>query len=125
MDEPAASAAAGAATEEGAAAGAAGAGAADEETPSKEPSVKVHFKAVGGAPILARTKFNIKSSVTLWGVAENLHKLTKVPAHEPLFVYVNQSFAPALDQTVGSLHACFKTGADELVLHYAIQQTWG
>nr|KAF6439784.1 autophagy related 12 [Rousettus aegyptiacus] len=43
---------------------------------------------------------------------------------KPMFIYVNQSFAPSPDQEVGTLYECF--GSDgKLVLHYCKSQAWG
>lgn len=40
------------------------------------------------------------------------------------FLYVNQTFAPAPDQTVKNLYDCY--GADgKLVIHYCKSQAWG
>ena len=133
MDDAAAAAAA-TITAAAAAAAAGDAGAAATGTTAttttttgagEEAKVKVHFKAVGGAPILKKAKFLLRSSSTVADVVRFLRDVAlKLPERDPLFVYVNQSFAPALDQTMGSLHACFNTN-DELVLHYAIQLSWG
>jgi ubiquitin-like protein ATG12 len=86
---------------------------------------KIHFKAVGGAPILKKNKFLLKGSSTVWDVISFLRDVAlKLPERDPLFLYINQAFSPSLDQTVASLHSCFSVN-DELVLHYAIQLSWG
>lgn len=91
---------------------------------ANEMKMKVQFKSVGGAPILKKNKFQIKASETVAVVVTFLRKTLKLQDRDPLFVYVNSSFAPSLDQTIGTLHACFSVN-DELVVHYALVKSYG
>lgn len=95
-----------------------------EEKKEGEVKLKVHFKAVGGAPILKKNKFQIKASETVYVISMFLRKTMNLQEKEPLFLYVNSSFAPALDQTISSLHQCFSVN-DELVIYYALVHSWG
>ena len=93
-----------------------------------EGGAKVVFllKAVGGAPILKKKKWVLPRSKTMGHITEFLKKYIQLDpqAQQQLFLYVNQSFAPAPDTTIGSVNDCFSTeGA--LVLHYALTQAWG
>jgi ubiquitin-like protein ATG12 len=68
------------------------------------PKVTVLFKAVGGAPVLKRTVCQISSTQRFEVVVSYLRKVLKVGAMDSVFLYVNSSFAPALDEIVGNLH---------------------
>lgn len=119
-------------------ASASGAPAAEESTPASTPAggtnddseggAKVVFllKAAGGAPILRKKKWVLPRSKTMGHIVEFLKKYMKLdPQQRPqLFLYVNQSFAPALDTTIGSVNDCFSSEGT-LVLHYALTQAWG
>lgn len=84
------------------------------------------LKAAGGAPILKRKKWTLPRSKTMGHIVEFLKKYMKLDPQEypQLFLYVNQSFAPALDTTIGSVNDCFSSEGT-LVLHYALTQAWG
>ena len=95
------------------------------ENPSAKPvQVKLHFLAVGGAPILKKSKFQVRDTMTIGEVLIFLRKTLKVRETDPLFLYVNSAFAPGLDQELRSLHDCFSVN-DELALQYAITSSYG
>lgn len=84
------------------------------------------LKAAGGAPILKKKKWALPRSKTMGHIAEFLKKYLQLDSQQQqqLFLYVNQSFCPAPDTTIGSINDCFSSeGA--LVLHYALTQAWG
>jgi ubiquitin-like protein ATG12 len=89
-----------------------------------DEKVKVQFLAVGGAPILKKNKFQVRSNMTVAEVVAFLRKTLKIRDGDPLFVYLNSSFAPSLDQTLKSLHDCFEV-SDELFVQYAVTSSWG
>jgi ubiquitin-like protein ATG12 len=64
----------------------------------------VRFKAVGAAPSLERQVCKISSTQRFEQVVAYLRKMLRVGQGESLFLYVNSSFAPALDEVVGNLH---------------------
>jgi ubiquitin-like protein ATG12 len=66
--------------------------------------VVVLFKPVGSAPALKRTQYSIGSAQKFDSVVSSLRRLLKVKETESLFLYVNNSFAPSLDEIVGNLH---------------------
>ncbi|CAF3481926.1 unnamed protein product [Rotaria sp. Silwood1] len=84
------------------------------------------LKAAGGAPILNRKKWALPRSKTIGHIAEFLKKYMKldVEQQKQLFLYVNQTFAPAFDTTIGAVNDCFNSEGI-LVLHYALTQAWG
>ncbi|CAF0944394.1 unnamed protein product [Adineta ricciae] len=97
-------------------------------TNDSEDGSKVVFllKAAGGAPILKKKKWALPRARTMGHIVEFLKKYMKLDAQQQqqLFLYVNQSFAPALDTTIGSVNDCFSSEGT-LVLHYALTQAWG
>ena len=88
--------------------------------------VVFYLKSVGGAPILKRKKWALPRSKTMGHIAEFLKKYMQLDAQQQqqLFLYVNQSFAPAPDTTIGSVNDCFSSEGT-LVLHYSLTQAWG
>lgn len=69
-----------------------------------KPKVAVHFKAVGSAPTLRKQVCSISSSQRFEVVVAYLRRVLKVGEMDSVFLYVNSSFAPALDEVVGNLH---------------------
>jgi ubiquitin-like protein ATG12 len=66
--------------------------------------INVRFKAVGSAPALERQVCKISSTQRFEQVVAYLRKTLKVGQTDSVFLYVNSSFAPALDEVVGNLH---------------------
>ena len=66
--------------------------------------INVRFKAVGSAPALDRQVCKISSTQRFEQVVTYLRKTLKVGPMDSVFLYVNSSFAPALDEVVGNLH---------------------
>ena len=95
-----------------------------EAVVSRPSQIKVHFLAVGGAPILKKNKFQVRDSMTVAEVLVFLRKTLKIRDGDPLFLYVHSSFAPALDQDLRSLFSSFEISS-ELVLQYAVTSSWG
>ena len=94
-------------------------------TTSDEPKIEILFKNTGNAPIMKKTKWSVKTSSTVSGIVDFITKYLKLdPTSQSLFLYVNQSFAPALDQTVQNLFDCYECDK-KLVLYYATTQAWG
>lgn len=66
--------------------------------------VTVRFKPVGSAPLLRQQVCRISSSQRFEAVVAYLRRVLRVGEMESVFLYVNSSFAPALDEVVGNLH---------------------
>lgn len=66
--------------------------------------VTVRFKAIGSAPILRQQLCKISSTQRFEQVVAYLRRVLKVKGEESVFLYVNNSFAPALDEVVGNLY---------------------
>ncbi|KAG4437644.1 Ubiquitin-like protein [Cadophora sp. M221] len=90
-----------------------------------KPKVAVHFKAVGSAPTLRKQVCSISSSQRFEVVVAYLRRVLKVRELDSVFLYVNSSFAPALDEVVGNLHRCFKDSKDQLIVTYSMTPAFG
>jgi ubiquitin-like protein ATG12 len=86
--------------------------------------VKVHFVAVGSAPILKKTKFQLGAGQRFASVHTFLRKILKLQGGSSLFLYLSSSFCPSPDELVGDLDECFSKRG-ELVVHYSLQEAWG
>jgi len=69
-----------------------------------QAKITVRFKAVGSAPTLRQQVCKISSSQRFEQVVAYLRRTLKVGHMDSVFLYVNSSFAPALDEVVGNLH---------------------
>ncbi|PBP25682.1 ubiquitin-like autophagy protein Apg12 [Diplocarpon rosae] len=90
-----------------------------------KPKVAVHFKAVGSAPSLRNQVCKISSTQRFEVVVAYLRRVLKVGEMDSVFLYVNSSFAPALDEVVGNLHRCFKDSKDQLIVTYSMTPAFG
>jgi ubiquitin-like protein ATG12 len=96
--------------------------------PDKEPvpdKVKVHFVAVGSAPLMKKTKFQISADQRFAAVISFLRKMLKLTdSGSSLFLYCNSAFMPSPDELLRDLNECFSIRG-ELVIHYSLQEAWG
>ena len=65
--------------------------------------VVVRFKPVGSAPPIRRELVKVASAHKFESVVAYLRKTLKVAETESVFLYINSTFAPALDEVVGNL----------------------
>lgn len=86
--------------------------------------VVVNFRPIGSAPALAKSVFQISATQKFDFLVIWLRKKLKVKDTDSVFLYVNQSFAPSLEEVVGNLHRCFKTN-DQLVISYSMTPAFG
>lgn len=68
-----------------------------------QEKVVVRFKPVGSAPPIRRELVKVASAHKFESVVAYLRKTLKVTDTESVFLYVNSTFAPALDEIVGNL----------------------
>ena len=86
--------------------------------------VKVHFVPVGSAPIMKKTKFQMRANQRFASVHAFLRKVLKLNSGESLFLYINSAFCPGPEEVVGDLNDCFaKRG--EIIINYSLQEAWG
>ncbi|KAM0723728.1 hypothetical protein Q7P37_000718 [Cladosporium fusiforme] len=86
--------------------------------------VTIRLSPLPNTPALQRPRFNCQSSQRFEAIVRFLRKKLKLQEHEGVFCYVNSVFAPGLDEGVGNLWRCFKTG-EELVVSYSVTQAFG
>jgi ubiquitin-like protein ATG12 len=65
--------------------------------------VVVRFRAVGSSPQLKRDVVKVMSTHKFEAVVAHLRKMLKVQETDSVFLYINSTFAPALDEVVGNL----------------------
>ncbi|KZW03538.1 putative autophagy-related protein 12 [Exidia glandulosa HHB12029] len=91
----------------------------------KDPTkVYVMFKAVGGAPIMKKNKFQIGVSNPFQAIIRFLRKEIEWKPADPLFTYINSSFCPSPDDTVANLYKMFQTDG-HLIVNYSTTAAWG
>ncbi|KAI4739754.1 ubiquitin-like protein [Aureobasidium sp. EXF-12298] len=92
----------------------------------EQDKILLHFRPGPSTPNLPRNiqKYKMSSSLHFDAVIKFLRKKLALQNHESVFCYVNQVFAPGLDEGVGNLWRCFRTG-EELVVFYCLAQSFG
>ncbi|KAF7406366.1 hypothetical protein HZH68_005735 [Vespula germanica] len=86
--------------------------------------IDILLKATGNAPIMKQKKWSVCQDNQIGRISDFMKKYLKLESSERLFLYVNQTFAPAPDQTVKNLYDCY--GADgKLIIHYCKSPAWG
>jgi ubiquitin-like protein ATG12 len=68
-----------------------------------QDKIVVRFKAVGSAPALKRDVAKVSSTQKFETVVAHVRRVLRVQDTESVFLYVNSTFAPALDEVVGNL----------------------
>ena len=94
---------------------------------SNNQKVKIHFIAVGSAPLLKRSKFQIGSDQPFSAVTMFLRKQLKLQeSNDSLFLYINAAFCPSPEESINDLQqSFFSKPAGELKIHYSLQEAWG
>ncbi|XP_076648725.1 autophagy-related 12 isoform X2 [Halictus rubicundus] len=94
-------------------------------TVSKDKAkIDILLKATGNAPIMKQKKWSVSQDFYIGRISDFVRRYLKLEPDEKLFLYVNQTFAPAPDQVLKNLYNCY--GADgKLILHYCKSQAWG
>lgn len=77
-------------------------------------AVTVRFKAVGSAPILKQQVCRINATQRFEAVVAYLRRVLRCGPQDSVFLYVNSTFAPALDEIVGNLHRVSLLGSQLL-----------
>eukprot|EP00591_Stephanopyxis_turris_P012490 CAMPEP_0195520784 /NCGR_PEP_ID=MMETSP0794_2-20130614/17542_1 /TAXON_ID=515487 /ORGANISM="Stephanopyxis turris, Strain CCMP 815" /LENGTH=159 /DNA_ID=CAMNT_0040650207 /DNA_START=333 /DNA_END=812 /DNA_ORIENTATION=+ len=93
---------------------------------NSDNKVRVHFVAVGSAPIMKKTKFKIDADQQFAYVMASLRRTLKLAddSADALFLYCHSAFVPSPDQRLGDLNECFSVRG-ELVIHYCLKEAWG
>ncbi|USW48185.1 Putative ubiquitin-like protein Atg12 [Septoria linicola] len=90
----------------------------------EQAKVTIRLSPLPNTPQLKQPRFKCSSSQRFEHIVRFLRRKLALNDHESVFCYVNSVFAPGLDEGVGNLWRCFKTG-DELVVSYSITQAFG
>ncbi|CAK1354379.1 Ubiquitin-like protein ATG12 [Cercospora beticola] len=90
----------------------------------EQPKVTIRLSPLPNTPQLRQPRFRCSSNQRFEHIVRFLRRKLGLKDHESVFCYVNSVFAPGLDEGVGNLWRCFKTG-DELVVSYSITQAFG
>lgn len=95
-------------------------------TSGGQDKIQVLFRNTGSAPVLKRSKWNISPTSTVADTITFMRRYLKsaLDKDTSIFIYVNQSFAPPLDQTIQNLFDCYESDK-KLVLYYSLVQAWG
>mmetsp|Transcript_12553 Transcript_12553/g.39850 ORF Transcript_12553/g.39850 Transcript_12553/m.39850 type:complete len:102 (+) Transcript_12553:65-370(+) len=86
--------------------------------------VKIHFKAVGNAPIMRKKTFMINGKEKFRALEVFLRNELGVPPQERLFLYCDSAFAPSPDEPLLDLHQCFASRG-ELIVNYSLTGAYG
>lgn len=65
--------------------------------------VVIRFRPVGAAPAIRQQRVKVTSTQKFENVVAHVRKVLKVGDTESVFLYINNTFAPALDEVVGNL----------------------
>mmetsp|Transcript_12143 Transcript_12143/g.24696 ORF Transcript_12143/g.24696 Transcript_12143/m.24696 type:complete len:137 (-) Transcript_12143:194-604(-) len=95
--------------------------------------VRIHFVAVGAAPILKKTRFRISADQRFASVHVFLRRVLKInrtsssSSHggDALFLYLHAAFCPGPEELLADLNEAFASKRGELVVHYSPQPAWG
>ncbi|KAM7535176.1 hypothetical protein Aperf_G00000099266 [Anoplocephala perfoliata] len=86
-----------------------------QSSASDQNKVTVSFKAVGNAPVLAKSKLKIDRLQTVASLATFLRKRLHIRDNEDIFIFVASSFTPALDTDIGTVFDCFSAEGRNLL----------
>ena len=67
------------------------------------PTVTIRLHPIGSAPHLTKRVFKLSANQRFETIVVFIRKRLQVPAHESVFCYVGNVFAPSLDEGVGNL----------------------
>ena len=96
----------------------------NSKTAVTTPKVKIHFIAVGSAPLMKKSKFQIPGKESFGSLQLKMRKLLQLTDSSPLFLYLHQSFVPSPEDLIGDLGDLFSVRG-ELKIHYSLQEAWG
>ncbi|KAH8704921.1 ubiquitin-like autophagy protein Apg12-domain-containing protein [Talaromyces proteolyticus] len=88
--------------------------------------VTVRFQPLPSAPILRKAVFKISASQKFETVVNFLRKKLDCQETDSVFCYINNVFAPSLDEGIGGLWRCFKNETDDqLWVQYSMTPFFG
>lgn len=75
-----------------------------ETNSGEKKKIDVLLKATGDAPIMMKRKWSVSPQMKIMEIADFIRKYLKLGQSESLFLYINQVFAPSLDQEISNLY---------------------
>ncbi|KAJ2906507.1 Ubiquitin-like protein ATG12 [Zalerion maritima] len=90
-----------------------------------QEKVVIRFKPVGSAPMIRRDVCKVTATQKFEAIVAYLRRSLQAKETDSVFLYINSTFAPALDEIVGNLHQCFKDSNDQLIVSYAMTPAFG
>ncbi|TKA79596.1 Ubiquitin-like protein ATG12 [Friedmanniomyces simplex] len=90
----------------------------------EQDKVTIRLSPLPNTPQLRQPRFKCSGNQRFEHIVRFLRKKIGLQDHESVFCYVNSVFSPGLDEGVGNLWRCFKTG-NELVVNYSVTQAFG
>lgn len=85
--------------------------------------VTIRFQPIGSTPIITPRVFKVSSNNTISTLKRFLIKRLKVK-NNLIYIYIQNSFQPLPDETVGDLYNMFRVGS-ELILSYCHTVAFG
>ncbi|KEQ99936.1 hypothetical protein AUEXF2481DRAFT_204920 [Aureobasidium subglaciale EXF-2481] len=90
----------------------------------EQKKIHLRFRPGPGTPSLPKPRVTISSTHHFDWIVRYLRRQLRLDSHQSVFCYVNQVFAPGMDEQVGNLWRCFRTGED-LIVSYAVAPAFG
>ncbi|CAI8045476.1 Autophagy protein 12-like [Geodia barretti] len=86
--------------------------------------ITVSLSPIGNAPALKQKRFAVSREKNIGWLNQWLRKNLKCDAADSVFVYIQNSFSPALDTDLGSLYDCYGSNG-KLTLAYSKMRAYG
>jgi len=96
----------------------------NNSTTTPNQKVKIHFCAVGSAPLMKKSKFLLSRKEPFRILQEKMRRMLQLPPSSALFLYINSCFVPSPMDYIGDLNDLFSVRG-ELQIHYSLQEAWG
>lgn len=92
-----------------------------------DDKIIIRLVATGNAPLLKQPTIKISSSQAVDRIYVYVAKQLALSEKSSLFLYVNASFVPGMDVTIGNLRDCFSgsSGDGSLTINYSLTPAWG
>ena len=81
--------------------------------------IVIHFRPVGGAPILKQKKFKVGSDKLFLSLTKFLKSQLKLTANDKIYIYCNQAFQPSFDERLGDLYSVWFISIYIIILYHS------
>ncbi|KAL5473032.1 hypothetical protein EMCRGX_G027472 [Ephydatia muelleri] len=96
----------------------------EAQTSAQADKVVLRLKPLPNTPIIKSSKFYVDKTRKISWLLQWLKQNLKCEANESVFVYIQQAFCPAPDQTMDALCEMYGTG-NSLIISYSKQPAFG